>query len=94
MLVTLLLFFLNQHLAMYGNRIKLRQQLEKERQELERRLEEDERRRQRNAIVSQSSNTVNIPQKPQPPQVTIEVPKNVLEVFLLRYHYYSVHLHV
>lgn len=73
--------------TMHGNRIRLRQQLEKERQELEKRLEEDERIRQRNVIVSQASNTMTIPQKPQPPQVTVEVPKNVLEVN-------NVHMHV
>lgn len=65
---------------MHGNRTKLRQQLQKERQELEMRREEDELRRQRNVIVSQSSNSMIIPQKPQPPQVTIEVPENVLKV--------------
>lgn len=73
---------------MHGNRVRMRQQLEKERQELEKRAEEEERRRQRNAIVSQSSNSMTIPQKPQPPQVTIEVPKNVLEV--LQYLSYSI----
>ena len=65
---------------MHGNRIRLRQQLEKERQELDRRREEEELIRQRNVIVSQSSNSLSIPQKPQPPQVTIEVPPKVLEV--------------
>jgi hypothetical protein len=59
----------------------MRQQLEKEKQELDRRREEEELRRQRNAIVSQNSTSVPVPQKSSAThQVTIEVPPKVLEV--------------
>lgn len=65
---------------MHGSRYLLRMQLEKERQELERRREEEEIRRTREVIGISSSSSIDVPQKPLPPQVTVEVPPNVLEV--------------
>lgn len=65
---------------MHGNRIKLRQQLEKEKLENERKREEGELMMRREAIVTQSSSTMEVPQRHQLPQISVEVPQNVLEV--------------
>ena len=65
---------------MHGSRYLMRMQLEKERQEIERRREEEEKRRTRELIGISSSSSIDVPQKPLPPQVTVEVPPNVLEV--------------
>ena len=68
---------------MHGNRIKLRQQLEKEKLENERRREEGELMMRREAIVTQSSSTMEVPQRHQLPQISVEVPQNVLEVYII-----------
>lgn len=67
---------------MHGNRIRLRQQLEKERLELERQREENASRMIREVVVSQQTPSVDVPTvtTTTPNQVTIEVPNNVLEV--------------
>ena len=79
---------------MHGNRYLLRMQLEKERQELERRREEEEIRRTREVIGISSSSSIDVPQKPMPPQVTVEVPQNVLEVSCICFLFISVGLHL
>ena len=68
---------------MHGNRIKLRQQLEKEKLENERKREEGELMMRREAIVTQSSSTMEVPQRHQLPQISVEVPQNVLEVYII-----------
>jgi hypothetical protein len=68
---------------MHGNRIRLRQQLEKERLELERQREEKAAQVKREMVVSQQTPSMDVPASGAPAtpnQVTIEVPNNVLEV--------------
>lgn len=68
---------------MHGNRIRLRQQLEKERLELERQREEKASMVKREMVVSQQTPSMDVPASGMagnPNQVTIEVPTNVLEV--------------
>lgn len=66
---------------MHGNRILLRQQLEKERQALERQREENASRMKREMVVSQQTPSMDVPAMATTPnQVTVEVPNNILEV--------------
>ena len=68
---------------MHGNRIRLRQELEKQRQELERQKDEEDSRRRREAAVSQQSSTINVPPISQAGSgagVSLEVPNTILEV--------------
>lgn len=70
---------------MHGNRIRLRQELEKQRQELERKRDEEENRRRREIAVSQQSSTIDVPSISQAGgggSVTLEVPNTILEVSL------------
>ena len=65
---------------MHGNRIRLRQELEKQRQEMEKRREEEELRNRRDNVVTQSSSTMEVPMRPNAQQTSVEVPQNILEV--------------
>ena len=69
--------------VMHGNRIRLRQQLERDRLELERQREEKASMVKREMAVSQQTPSMDVPASgvaTNPNQVTIEVPTNVLEV--------------
>ena len=71
---------------MDGRRYLLKAQLEKERLELEKKREEDEARRRKEMAGVQESLSVDIP-SPQgkPPSVTVDVPPNVLQVYICIY---------
>ncbi len=64
---------------MQGNRFRLKQQLEKEKLEIDKRKEEDEIRNMRDAMVTQSSSTMEVPTR-QNVQTPVEVPQTILEV--------------
>lgn len=67
---------------MHGNRTRLRQELEKQRQDLERKRDEDETWKSREGAGVQQSASMEVPVgiQQQQPQVSVEVPSNVLEV--------------